>query len=505
MKNLTLLLFIIIQSTLYSQISKTKDLVCGTQWTSENEIYYKNEKAKKQKSYKLNSPVSIPIKVHIVRNSDGSGGINEAGFMTILNELNSAYAPMQMSFYLCEAINYINNSEFYTFDKSEENDLASSTEVIQVINIYYVNTISGLGESVGGYAYIPNSYTPYTSSLNRVLISNKSSKTLIHEIGHFFSLPHTHGNSNSTLTKELVDGSNCSSEGDLFCDTPADPNLLNFVNSDCEYNGTQIDANGDSFTPLTNNYMSYSRSSCINSFTEEQKSTIIETLLNERSYLAYDNNFSVAFNAKKCDEGNNLEPQNNTRPFPYYSFGTDTLTTSECLSANDVDWIAEIGVNGMNYSIKVEGVNNSVGRYNIDIKTLDNIINIETSPGIMLTDTKLFLYSGDKTKLLAEDDNGGVFNFSKIVYDTSTSLNLKENNLAKISVYPNPTKNSLHIKNLPKSSFYKIEIINVLGQKKSFLFKEKDIKLNLNKFSKGFYVLKIKTEIGMVTRRIIIQ
>lgn len=508
MKKIFFLLFISIQTLNYSQNKETEHISCGTEWTAENEAYFKNiKKEKRKKPFKLNSTVSIPIKVHIVRNSDGSGGINETDFNVILNGLNSAYESMKMSFYLCEDINYIDNSEYYTFDKSEENDLANSTEVIQVINIYYVNSIQNNGDAVGGYAYIPYSYRPYTSSLNRVLIANTDANTLIHEIGHFFSLPHTHGNSNSQVTKELVNGSNCSSEGDKFCDTPADPNLLNKVNSECNYSNSLTDANGDLYLPLTNNYMSYSRSSCKNSFTEEQKSAIVETLLNERSYLAYNNNFSVEFNSEKCDDGNNLEPQNNTRPFPYYNTGVNNiLNTSDCISSsNDIDWIAEIEVNGNNYAIKVEGAGNSVGRYIVDIETLNNIITVTTRPGVMKTDTKLYLYNGSKTKILTEDDNSGEFNFSKIVFDTSTSLNLEESLLTEIIIYPNPTKNYLYIKNLPKSSFYKIEMINVLGQKKSSLFTEKEIKLNLNSYSKGFYILKIKTEIGIVIRRIIIQ
>ncbi|QOD61779.1 T9SS type A sorting domain-containing protein [Polaribacter haliotis] len=502
-----LLLFILIHTLSYSQNKKIENLSCATEWTSENEIYFKNvKKVRKKQTFKLTSNANIPIKVHIVRNSDGSGGISETGFNTILSELNAAYLPMKMSFYLCEDINYIDNSEYYTFDKSEENDLANSTEVIQVINIYFVNSIAKNGDSVGGYAYIPYSYLPYKSSLNRIFIANTNSSTLIHEIGHFFSLPHTHGTSNSTLTNELVDGSNCSSEGDKFCDTPADPNLLNKVNSECKYNETTIDANGDLYKPLTNNYMSYSRSSCKNSFTPEQQSAIVETLLNERSYLAYNNNFSVQFNAEKCDEENNLEPQNNTRPFPFYNSDINNIKTWDCLSSsNDIDWIAEIKVNNINYAIKVESANNSVGRYFIDIETSNNVITIETRPGVMLTDTKLFLYDGTKTKILAEDDNSGLYNFSKIVYDTSNSLNLMENYFSETVIYPNPAKNRLYIKKLPKSSFYHIEIINILGKKKSLKFKEENIKINLNNYSKGFYTLKIKTEIGIITRKIIIQ
>ncbi len=49
---------------------------------------------------------------------------------------------------------------------------------------------------------------------------------LAHEMGHSLGLRHTHGPSNGDKTTELLirRGGNCSSEGDSFCDTPADPN-----------------------------------------------------------------------------------------------------------------------------------------------------------------------------------------------------------------------------------------------------------------------------------------
>ena len=65
--------------------------------------------------------------------------------------------------------------------------------------------------------------------------------TIIHEFGHYFSLFHTHGPTNSAITTELVDGSNCTTSGDELCDTPADPNLSGNV-TNCLYTGGLFDA-----------------------------------------------------------------------------------------------------------------------------------------------------------------------------------------------------------------------------------------------------------------------
>lgn len=93
---------------------------------------------------------------------------------------------------------------------------------------------------------------------------------IIHEMGHYFGLPHTHNFPGS----ELVDGSNCQTAGDGFCDTPADPNINGKVDGNCEYIGEEKDANGHFYLPPTNNYMSYSAPSCLREFSQEQTNAI---------------------------------------------------------------------------------------------------------------------------------------------------------------------------------------------------------------------------------------
>ena len=84
-------------------------------------------------------------------------------------------------------------------------------------------------------------------------------------MGHYFGLYHTH---QTSFGKELVDGSNCETAGDLICDTPADPNLLS--NRSCVYEGSVVDENGAVYQPDVTNYMSYTRHFCRSSFSEQQ-------------------------------------------------------------------------------------------------------------------------------------------------------------------------------------------------------------------------------------------
>lgn len=222
----------------------------------------------------------IPVKVHIIRKSDGTGGLSVQKFQAELDSVNYFYINAKIQFILCGQINYIDNSTYRTLNMPEEEDLLTqSAEFPRVINIYFTDSVLINGTRVCGYSYLP-------MGPNNIFIDNacvNSGNTVAHELGHFFSLIHTHGKSNSTLTDELVDGSNCAVAGDFICDTPADPNLdgkvtYNILTKKCKYTGTAKDANGEFFNPMVENIMSYSKAQCTDSFTVEQYQRIRNSL-----------------------------------------------------------------------------------------------------------------------------------------------------------------------------------------------------------------------------------
>ena len=211
---------------------------------------------------------SIPIKAHIIRNTDGSGGLDIANLEKAMANLNEVYANAYMEFYLFEEINYINDNQLEYFKKGNEENLIQANYVSGIINIYFIDYIENESEeSICGY-------TDNSEKINVIVMKNScttNDSSLAHEMGHFFSLIHTHGLSNSKLTTELVDGSNCDTDGDGICDTPADPKLSsNTINNFCAYTGNETDAQGNNFNPDARNIMSYSRKACRNHFSEQQ-------------------------------------------------------------------------------------------------------------------------------------------------------------------------------------------------------------------------------------------
>lgn len=257
---------------------------CGTQVTN-TQIEYMDKHvrplAQNYARFRTHALVYVPIKAHIIRTSSGTGGLSIADLVTAIEGMNNYYKNADISFYLYESINYIDNDTYYDFNSSDESAMGNAHDVSNVINVYFANSAKSGSSPVCGYAYFPG-------GKDRVIMSNDcatNGSTLPHELGHYFALYHTHGKTNNGTTDELVDGSNCSTTGDDVCDTPADPNVSGKVDGSCKYTGTEKDGNGQAYTPDANNIMSYSTKVCRNKFSQGQYDRISATLTNSRNYL----------------------------------------------------------------------------------------------------------------------------------------------------------------------------------------------------------------------------
>ncbi|MCR9054015.1 MAG: GEVED domain-containing protein [Phaeodactylibacter xiamenensis] len=212
---------------------------------------------------------SVPVQVHIIRRTNGTGGLSISAWNNALNNLNSLYTGANLNFFECSPPNIINSNTYFDLNQSEEGALHSLHGVSNVLNIYIPggDLISSSGGSLCGYAYFPFGGSPDLIVVKSSCMT--SGNTFAHEIGHYFGLYHTHGKINcGSITDELVNGSNCSFAGDDVCDTSADPGLQGIdcdvwqVNTACQYTGTFVDANGQPFDPDPTNIMSYSRKQC---------------------------------------------------------------------------------------------------------------------------------------------------------------------------------------------------------------------------------------------------
>ncbi len=231
----------------------------------------------------------FPVAIYILRKTDGSGGANELEVMRGLAETNRQFANLDVQFYVCGGFNYVDNDTYADFKSSDEGALVAASHFqLGKINVYYANTVSSGGKSVGGYAWLPG-------GPERMFIKNSQAnddKTVPHEFGHYFGLLHTFQDSNNpTLTeRELVArviGANCTNKGDDLCDTPADPyeqtngNIL----TSCVYTGGNFDPTGDPYAPMTSNIMGY-YFNCGNDFTAGQFARMQGFAAGARNYSA---------------------------------------------------------------------------------------------------------------------------------------------------------------------------------------------------------------------------
>jgi PKD repeat protein len=278
--------YILANATVYAQ---QMPAACGTVITDEDQ---KNAAAYRTPSdFALPEALKLlPITVQIMRTNSGSGGGDSAIVMQEINKVNALYVNANIRFFKCGNIRYIKNSLYYDFNINSQLTLTNQYNQAGTINIYFANTVSTNDGQVCGYAYLPT-----VPNSDHIFIANGcvsgtagSSTTLAHELGHYFSLYHTHGTANTASgTTEYVRRTNCTSGGDELCDTPADPNLYNnLVNSSCVYTGTATDIYGDAYTPVTNNIMSYGRPQCKNTFTTQQYARIANGYQVGRAYLA---------------------------------------------------------------------------------------------------------------------------------------------------------------------------------------------------------------------------
>lgn len=226
---------------------------------------------------------NFTIVAHIVRDTFGADNITEAEIEAAMIEVNEAFEPICTGFQVCD-YRYIDNFQYDDIGDNDWDEMQIQYNQDNRINIYFVSGIDVPNEC--GFA-TPNGITMMESGGIAILKGNDDcpiDNTIIHELGHYFGLLNTF-EGNGT---EFANGSNCETEGDLICDTPADPYTLgdplgNYISIDdgCRFTSQLLDANGQFYEPDVGNYMSAYPAECTCGFTYEQFLKMANTYLAE--------------------------------------------------------------------------------------------------------------------------------------------------------------------------------------------------------------------------------
>ncbi|MEE2907932.1 MAG: M43 family zinc metalloprotease, partial [Planctomycetota bacterium] len=264
------------------------DWGCGTVLTPEGAEYAKRQLAEGNWSQPLPGGRDLPtvcigISCHIVRYSDGSGGIPEARVDMAIGDLNLHMAPAGLSFFREGNFIYIDSDEYAELSSgSERDELRQYDPVEGTMNVWFIPVLAGLcGESSFTFSQHQG-----IMMANDCTATASDRATFSHEVGHYFNLFHTFETFSGV---ECVDGSNCEDAGDLICDTAADfgrycNNGQTAVDGQCELTCTDNDAcgSGDSYDPPIKNLMSYTTQRCTDHFSPEQLARSRAVALEER-------------------------------------------------------------------------------------------------------------------------------------------------------------------------------------------------------------------------------
>jgi hypothetical protein len=229
----------------------------------------------------LNKELSVVF--WIVLDSLGVNNVIPGNIATCINTLNKYFKPICLKFDSC-ITKFIPEHEYNKWDRPAHEPKIVGTfnyHVEKTINIYLVNTIVVPG-GANGYAHPPGG--------RDVIVLRKSAltgMTPVHEMGHFFGLPHTFAeistNSDDGPSSELANLSNSQTMGDGFWDTDADPYAGVLTPGPCGFQYGPKDANNQYYVPPVDNIMSYW--SCRCRFTIEQFNWMVYMYLTQRNYL----------------------------------------------------------------------------------------------------------------------------------------------------------------------------------------------------------------------------
>jgi len=222
-------------------------------------LFFVGLKVSAQDLHTLEAPLpclnkTFSVYVHI--NLDSTGDKNYAEELKKINsaftKVNEYFSPICVRFKVCEW-DTIYNYQYDSILAPEDNqwkEMLVKYHDNRRINMYFI----------GGFRESPAAgFTEGFIGTDKggICIASITPTVIAHELGHFFGLLHTFAGNGA----ELVDGSNCKTEGDRICDTPADPYIpgvkIKWVDDKCRfvYNGT--DDNGDLYRPDVGNLMSY--------------------------------------------------------------------------------------------------------------------------------------------------------------------------------------------------------------------------------------------------------
>jgi|GEM_PF-752802 len=504
MKSLTLSLFTTLFLGLctigFAQDEKPSQW-CGTQFTEAqmDRVQSVTERYMNGTLNKSNPTYDIPITLHNIRNSDGSGGVDMLKAFDVFCEVIDFFAEYGINLYIKEIKTHDNSG--WTNDPNGNNTWGAIRLLTigpsgrnNTINIYNFKELYNEQYDVYLCGY-------FTGVYDVIALSSDSGcftmETIVHEIGHYFSLPHTFfgfeglgSNCNSQVSMgEKVDGSNCATAADRICDTPPDNNADRIP---CPGGmGCQMyDRDGVAFRPDVTNIMSYFADQCLTKFTEGQHTVMHNNITQYRTdllELTPPSNLDAVTEVPQL-----LHPgQDDVRPYDVVTFQWSSVDNAD------------------SYYFEISRNSNFSSLFHVESATVatTSYISTELNPN-QTYHWRVIPFNNARPCLSDDITASGSFSTNDIAIDVEDVEGLES-----FDIFPNPVSNNqpvivtLQSKESMKGD---LEMYNVNGQ----LIHNQDIQVaaSLNSYSldvqdlpAGLYVIHLEFEEGTVQKKLIIN
>ena len=229
----------------------------------------------------------VPLKFHLVADSQGNGRIPESLVYTQVCRLNEQYDSLGFVFYIDGGFNYPDNTVMYDHQTGAQSQYAGArNQFPKSVNVFLVNEIrlnSQNPDDTGTAGYYSGGWDGLV--VRKSNFDEDNNVTFGHELGHHFSLAHPHvgweddpydpqvyGETVTVLTVgsvqtgggvpvELMNEVNCATAGDRICDTPPDYGFTQNAGATftCHnpWEGIVKDRNGVLIVAIPNSVMGY--------------------------------------------------------------------------------------------------------------------------------------------------------------------------------------------------------------------------------------------------------
>jgi Secretion system C-terminal sorting domain/Metallo-peptidase family M12 len=456
----------------------------------------------------------VPVAIHLVGKSDGSGRTTEFRVLDMITGWNELYASnnIGLQFYL-KHINYMSDDNVYNSPRStgpvNKMDAQRKTDAMNVFCVNSADGVGGVGQTLAYYT----KDNDWIVCINSEVSKSKSS-TIAHEVGHFFTLVHTFNGwdvtpfdpskATSVCAPALSTGpvictenvartgadANCGTCGDYMCDTPADYNL-GFGFSGCIYNGLAKDPKCVTVDPDEKLIMGYFIG-CASTFSGEQKAAMLKDYGSaRRNYL----------------RSGNITPPT-TIGKPTLILPTNASTTATFNSIN-FDWTDVPDAIGYILEVSTSQTNFDIGRrFFINSKTSQLLINTSNAGNYFIANRVYYWRVRAFGSYVTNTDFAQNFTFT-----TGTASAVNEiPGIKGFTIAPNPVSESREIAlSLTSEKSFKadVKIQNLAGQivqreVRNFEAGLTNQIMDVKNLSQGMYILSIENEEGVLNKKIVI-